>query len=272
MHIFFSSDDLYAPHLAVSIASILSNADAEDEFNFYILEGSISPTNKDVLLKLKAIKDFHIEFIQVNTDDFTECATVSGCRHVTLPTYFRFKIASFKPQLTKALYLDCDIVVKTSLKDLWNADISHHVLAAVEDPVHIFEKTDSQNRTGNRYYFNAGILLLNLQKWRDENLETVCFDYLKNNKDKIKWADQDVLNGVLVNQIRLLSPKWNVQSHIFMQGQYMFSSHEEVVNAINQPHIIHYSTHIKPWLKGAEHPYKHEYDFYRQKVEKLATV
>ncbi|OLA94347.1 MAG: hypothetical protein BHW64_04290 [Candidatus Melainabacteria bacterium LEY3_CP_29_8] len=133
MDIFFASNDNYVQHLSVSIASILINSLPNEKFNFYILDGNISDKNKNILLSLKDIKDFNIEFIKVQEEMFKMCFITPESYHVSIQCYYRYIIPLVKPELKKVLYLDCDIVVKDSLKDLWNVDLKDNYVAAVED-------------------------------------------------------------------------------------------------------------------------------------------
>mgnify|MGYP003295232784 CR=1 FL=1 len=124
-NICYSLDSNYAEQLAVSITSILKNADITDNINFYILDGGLTIEDKSKIELLKNIKNFSIHYISVNAEDFQYCPLLVEKNdehkdyHVTLPTYFRFKLVEFLPDLSKVLYLDCDVIVRTSLKELF---------------------------------------------------------------------------------------------------------------------------------------------------------
>ena len=246
-------------HLAVSVASILCNADKEDEFEFYILDGGISEKSKAKINKLKKIKPFEIEYVAVNPTEFANCASAANLNYITVPTYYRFKIASLKPELEKAIYLDSDIVVKKSLSDLWKEDISDFAAGVVEDAAFPKLRQDNKDRLGCKEYFNAGILLLNLKKWRESDTEKKCFDFVEKEKDKILLGDQDVLNAVLKDETKFLHPKWNVQTSAFNGGSYEYFSEAENNDAIKKPAIIHFTTCFKPWDPKRKHQHEKEY-------------
>jgi lipopolysaccharide biosynthesis glycosyltransferase len=267
IHIFFSSDEVYMQHLAVSIASILCTANKDDGFCFYILDGGISEKSKEKINKLKRIKSFEIEYILMNDEEFKNLPLMSNCGHVTLPTYYRFKLARLKPELDKILYMDCDIVVKKNLSELWNEDISEFFAGAVEDASFPKLRQDNKERLECDKYFNAGILLLNLQKWREFDIETKCFEFVEHEKEKILWNDQDVLNAIFKDKTKFLHPKWNLQTWALNGGSYEYSSKEECDEAIKNPAIIHYTTRFKPWDAKLKHQLQNEYFKYLNLTE-----
>ena len=189
-NICYSLDNKYTEQTAVSIASILKNADIDDNVNFYILDGGLTKEDKNKLELLRNIKNFNIEYIKVNNNDFKNCPLLQENNkeyHVTIPTYYRFKLATYLNKLDKVLYLDCDIIVRTSLKELYKLDISKYAAAMVPDA----ESKKEALRLNIKKYFNAGLMLINLDFWRKNNIENLLFDYALNNKDKILWQDQD---------------------------------------------------------------------------------
>ena len=109
-NICYSLDSHYTEQLAVSITSILKNADISDNINFYILDGGLTVEDKFKIEILKNIKNFNVQYILVDEKEFKTCPLLvekdetRSDYHVTLPTYFRFKLAEFLPNLTKVLY------------------------------------------------------------------------------------------------------------------------------------------------------------------------
>jgi len=265
INIFFSSDENYTQHLAVSIASILCNAGTEDELIFSILDGGISEKSKFKINKLKKIKNFEIEYIPINEDDFKNYPLNPRLKHITLPTYYRFKIASLKPNLEKAIYLDCDIVVKTSLKELWETDIANCAMGVIEDCASPKSRQEFFDRLGCDSYFNAGILLINIKKWNELNLENKCFELVGKEKEKLLWNDQDILNLLFQNNVKFLHPKWNFQTNCFRNGKFTLYSQEEINQALKKPSIIHYTNPVKPW--SPHNIYFFEKDYFLFKKE-----
>ncbi len=206
INICYASDNNYAKYLALSIATILTSKNDEDNLHFYILDGGISDIAKQKLLNLKKIADFDIDFIQVDEKKFNDCPLEQGAR-LTRAAYYRLLIADFIPDVDKILYMDCDIQVKSSLKELFSSDIKDYYLAAVED----IDEVKNSNRLNLKKYFNSGVLLLNLVKFREIDFTSKIFDWIAVHKDQIVFHDQDVLNLYFADNVKFLDKKWNLQ-------------------------------------------------------------
>ncbi len=254
-NICYSLDSKYAEQLAVSITSIIKNADVNDIVNFYILDGGLTKTDKSDIELLKNIKNFNIEYISINPEDFNNCPLLKdkdikySDYHVTLPTYFRFKSASIFKKLNKILYLDCDVIVRKSLKELFETDIEKSAVSMVLD----VESKKEAVRLNLKKYYNAGVMLINLDYWRKNDVENRLFNYAFNNKDNILWQDQDILNCVLADEIKKLGEKWNYQYFLYENID---------IKKLADCVILHLSGRFKPWLIHFEHPVYDEYYYY----------
>jgi len=251
INICFASDNNYVPHMAASIVSILKNANVDDELYFYILSNKIKQEYKNKLLELKKIKDFNIEYLDINEDDFKNFPFPTETKHITITTYFRYKISSILPNLDKIIYLDCDIIVKNSLNELFKTNIENYSLGGVEDIGYIsLQKLKIAKYVFTGFYINAGVLLINLKKWREDNIEDKLFEYTLNNKDIINIADQDVINAVLKDNILALDYKWNVQDSFYRYKKQEVKGNinsKKIIMASKNPAIIHYTFKVKPW-------------------------
>ena len=261
INICFSSDNNYAKHMAVAMISILKNSKSEDSYNFYILDGGISPKNKTKINELLKIRSFNIEYLNVNSDDFKDCPMTGYVKYITLPTYYRFKIASLLPNIDKILYLDCDIIVDSDISELYNYNIEQYYIGAIPE---VFNQ-DHKRRLdieGNAYYCNAGVLLINSKKWREDNIEGKLFEYAKKPQREIIFQDQDVLNEVLKYKIKYIPLKWNVQhDSIFSSNSYIYHSQERE-ESLKNPSLVHFSHKYKPWNYKCYNKFKNLYYLY----------
>ncbi|MCX4276034.1 MAG: glycosyltransferase family 8 protein [Candidatus Gastranaerophilales bacterium] len=277
MNIFFSSDDNYARHLTVSIASILYNADKNDKFNFYILDGGISDKSKKYIEKLKKIKKFNIKYIVLNDKMFEKCPLKEECKHISKPTYYRYIIPTINPDIEKCLYLDCDIVVNAPLDEFYNMDFEDNYAVVVEDMFTVAK--EDKIRLDVDTYFNAGVMLINNKKWIEDDITNKLFENTSKLINLIRWVDQDILNYTFNKKIKLVHPKYNCQTWVFKEVLSDVYSDKELEEGFSNPVIIHYSSDTKPW-NGGRVPYASEYfkylkmtsykkDYYKQKIDKL---
>lgn len=259
MEIFFACDNNFVQHLCVAITSILKNSLPNENFNFYILDGGITNSNKIKILSLKKIKNFEIEFIEIDDSMFKACPITQECQHISKQTYYRYIIPNLKPELEKAFYFDCDIVVSDSLNEFWNMDLNNNYVAAAEELW-----IDAHNyyiSNGILKSFNAGILLINVKKWIEDDIPNKLFEntaYLKK-INKLKWQDQDVLNYTFNNRVIFVAPKYNLQQTAFFNGQHSLYTVEEMYYSKIRPAIIHFSGHLKPWNNECWHPLWQKY-------------
>ena len=246
--IVFSCDNNYIAHLCSTMASILINKNDNVIPYFYILNDGISTKNKKRIESLKKLSSFKYKYILVNKNQFSNAPMT--VKHISLSTYYRYVIAEVLDECDKVIYLDCDLNVLSDLTELYNTDIDNYYIAGVIDILH----EDNTERLNLEKYINAGVLLLNLKKIRQDNITKKLFNYTKENIDIIKWQDQDVINVVMQNGIMYIDKKWNAQV-----GAYK-ACYTSGFNTIGETaNIVHYIGFDKPWLLYSNNPFKHIY-------------
>lgn len=248
IHIFFASDNNFVLPLYNALSSILRNANVQDNLNFYILDKDISENNKNKIKNLKKVKPFNIEYIKINDDLFKDCPLLKICGHISLQTYYRYIIPRVKPNLPKVLYLDCDILVKSSLSDLWNIDLKDTYCGAVQE---LYKDSNIDARRLNvKTYFNAGVLLLNNKKMIEDNTTDELFRVTKDlyESGNLVYQDQDVLNVVFNDNITWMSPRFNYQQNMSGDSSEKIYSQTELEDAKRNVVLVHYNSGIKPWL------------------------
>ena len=257
INICLSSSNEYSQHLGVTIASILKNARKSEKINFYILDGGISDENKAKLLSLKKIKDFSITFYKINYDEFKNLHLEGN--HVTVVSYFRYKIAEVFSELDKILYLDCDMIIQDSLGDLYKENIDEYWIAGVEDLGYYYHRRELKRETES-FYINTGVILMNLKKWREDNISQKLFDFTVENGAILVHQDQDVINMVLNEKSKPLEYKWNVQDSFYRNAdRNRHPNRLQLKEAKNKPSIIHFTGKIKPWDEFIYLPMAHLY-------------
>ena len=234
INICLSCDDNYTKYAGVVIASILANSNDNDNLMFYILDGGISKEKKQQISSLTSIKNCQINFVPIDENMFSDYAKVKTHKYISIATYYRLKAPSLLPNVDKIIYLDCDVVVNTSLKELYEIDIKDYLLAGVSDNK---KRMVKENPT----YVNAGILVFNLEKMRQENTEEEFYNYTKENVNNITKGDQEIINEVCKGKIKVIDSQWNVQTSNFVNRS----------DYTTNPKIIHYLSKEKPWKFGS---------------------
>lgn len=250
-------DDNYIQHLGVMLCSLLENTPQKSRVNISVIDGGITNDNKNKLSSfIKDTYKLNIKYLIIDPQIYSEFQI---SYHFTHTIYYRISIPSLLlSDISKALYLDCDLVLKDDIGKLWSYDLGEYCLAAVESV-----SIDKEHLRGiipsNASYFNSGVLLINLSKWRESNITQQVIQFIKNYQDKIIWWDQDSLNVILYKQWLSLPLKWNQQTNFFEISTQKTDRKDELMEAINSPSIIHYTGLHKPWEYIDNHPYKYEY-------------
>lgn len=272
-----SVNDKYVPYLSVLLASIMQYSEKGQPIEVVVLYDEISEENQKILTAFYAKGQFSIRYINVCDRMQGYHLFVNGAKgseYLSKETYFRLLAPELLPEYDIALYLDCDTIVQAGWQDIYREDISGYLLAGVQDIWGNWQCYDSHSELF-RYrkqqlelddpflYFNAGVLLLNLQAFRD-NFDQ---DELLRIAASRSWNkhDQDVLNYISKDRVLFLEYAWNMiecpgkkarntvprseRMHYEEQGEY--------------PRIIHYASR-KPWItKGV---------FYEQNFWKSASM
>ena len=197
INICFASDDNYAPYFGIAILSILKNAAKEDKFHFYILDNEISEENKAKITHFSSQNPFEITWLSFDEKVFEKCGTKNSSW--PLSTFGRYLIPELIPA-DKVLYLDCDVMVRGSLAELWKEDLDGYYLAGAPDYNVMWRGKLKERFKGEmehpQEYVNAGVLLINNKKWKEEHLFQILLDYSVRNAPFLHWMDQDAINYI----------------------------------------------------------------------------
>lgn len=271
---FLAINDAYVQHACVVIASAACNSNSR--LAFYILNSSLSPESKKKIESLRGLCEFDLEYIQINEN------IMGGMRirdeHITIETCYRLLIPTLRPELDKAIYLDADLVVRHDLTELWEMDVEGCYAGVVEDVVADIKVENYDSIFPTRRYFNAGVILLNLKKIRQDISFARFVEIERRHRAALRHQDQDVLNIAFGGNVRYLPLKWNV-TFFFFNPRRRFPktlgfTTAEVVAAREDPAIIHFIGAYKPWIVPCgfmSSPYAGEYFKYLDTIIKGNT-
>ena len=236
--IFFTVDDKYVPFLAVALQSLIENSSEKNYYLIKILYTSITEENQEKIKKYEK-EHVNIEFVDLNYYINKIKNKLYTRDYYSVTTYFRLFIPNLYPQYNKALYLDCDIVLLADVAELYNIDMGDNLVAAAPDDViqkiEVFQEYVEKvvGVADYRNYFNAGVLLMNLDELRKFDFQEKFLYSL----EKIKFAvaqDQDYLNRLCKGRVKIISNVWDK----------MPISNDTDTNDLK---LIHYNLAFKPW-------------------------
>lgn len=273
----FSINNGYVKQLATVIMSILKNSNSKFDFN--VLHRDITCDNmKKLESMLKKYDNAEIKFYNIsdylkNQDLESFMSRRKDYNYISIETYFRFFIPDIFKQYDKVIYLDSDIIVFTDLFNLYNIDLKDNYLGAIQDTFLELAVNNHKIKTSlhpqmsyseyfkkhlykqNNKYFNAGILLFNVKKMREDNITLKLFDFALKNSP-LEFQDQCVLNAVLEKSTTYIDYRWNVlkdlKSYINLFPQDKKNIFEQIYK---KPYIFHYVWHNKPWLIHDDYNY-----------------
>ncbi|RZK12130.1 MAG: glycosyltransferase family 8 protein, partial [Flavobacterium sp.] len=215
-------NDHFAILLATLIKSLTYNHSSEELLSIYIVNDKISLRTQTKIIDF--FKDEHLDINWLSMSDVIDRNIDLPSDSSTFPSnvYVRLFIPMFLPKtIKKAIYLDVDMIVCTDISLLWNIDLGEYPVAAVRDR----SQTVSSKWGGiTNYkelglapetpYFNSGLLILNLDIWRSDNITSKIITSINSNIKYAKIPDQYGINIVLANKIMELDYKWNCYPHL----------------------------------------------------------
>jgi lipopolysaccharide biosynthesis glycosyltransferase len=168
-------------------------------------------------------------------------------------TYDKLTVAErLPPDLKKVIWLDCDMLVLADLAELWDMSVGEAHMLAVRDALVPFVSSrfgisafDEIGLASSTPYFNAGMMVIDLDKWRASKVATKTLEYLRRFHERVFFWDQEALNAVLARQWTQVDERWNWSANLDRLSRN--GSHSENGNG-KQPRIVHFNGNIKPWM------------------------
>ena len=239
--IFFTIDDGYAPFLAVALNSAIKNANPDRKYRAIVLHQDLCETN---IAKLQSLQtdNFKIELTPVKANFEALDDRMSNrlrCDYFTLTIYFRLFIPAMFPQYDKGIYIDSDVVLTDDIAKLFDIDIGDNYIGAcndlsIADVPPLVAYTENAVGVKAKEYINSGVLLMNLKKLRENDLEGHFLNLLSTYHFDSIAPDQDYLNAMCNGNIYYLDEAWDAMPN-------------DAKPQLEKTHLIHYNLFSKPW-------------------------
>ena len=246
------TDANYMDFTRVAINSAKETKCPLSRYNFNIMTVDVSSSDVEALQAL-ASDDVTIRVIPQQEADLFYIRDT----HVSKASLLKYYIPNALPELDKVLYIDSDVLVLHDLNKLYQTDVSQVYLAAVKDPSWFFENTHviELNLEKRGFYFNSGVMLMNLKKIREDNIVEALETFTNNNFRT--YMDQDALNVVVGDKVLLLPFEDNAINfffeHVDMSTMNEFygrnwQTYDDVFAPVT---ILHFASSKKPLGKMA---------------------
>ena len=255
----YITDNNYVNYLRTSIRSIIANKNPKTRIVIYVVEYNVSDANIDKIKKEQR-SNVAINIIPSPKDKLDKLNGGSRINpKVTKADNAKFFLASLLKNVGKVIYLDADTIVLKDLSDLYNTDLADNYVAAVDD----WESTWADSFT--KRYFNNGVMLLNLENMRRNNIEKELVDYKINDKFP-RFVTQDAFNSVMYGKVLYMPLIYNTFAPEFDNERlfiprirqllgdryntklYPYKNIQEYRDDVRVIHYCGYSN-IKPWYK-----------------------
>ncbi|MFM7236221.1 MAG: glycosyltransferase family 8 protein [Cyanobium sp.] len=258
MDIVCATDGNYLPHCVAMLQSLKAHHPVE-ELRVNLIFDSV-----DLDILLKAVGFLFEQFTSFNLlrADAELVAGFPFDGHASAATYFRLLLPDLLPSnVSRVIFIDSDAIVMADLQELWQLPLEGKALAAVPD--HWISCRDHGYVHGE--YFNAGIMLIDLEVWRKKDVLGLGRAFAEANPHRLRHWDQDVLNAVFAGQWKTIGERWNACPHLFgllptfsLDPENLTASEQL---AISGPAIVHFAGPgpVKPWNARSTHPLKSHY-------------
>lgn len=269
--IVLSTNDNYAPYLAVTIQSVIENSMINNFYDIYVFHSGLS---ENMIENLEAIYTANLSVTCINIKNCISDSLFT-CAHYSVEMYYRVLIPEVLSQYSRAVYIDCDLVFTEDIAKLYNQELNGNILGACNNFVNnrMAKYLENTLHIQLNQYINSGVLVIDCKKFIAEKIKEKFFMTLSL-RNSYSCPDQDVLSIVCMGKIQLLSDTWNFQWH----HQFADTPREQLVSIYQQRYdyvmknhnVIHYTSNIKPWntpnkkFADAFWRYARNSDFYEQ--------
>lgn len=250
MNIFISADNKYIQPAQVMLTSFFKNNNTESHTIFF-MHRNTKQSNIKKLEDIVASFDSVFVPIQITAENFKD---FTATERFPIEIYFRLSIPTLLPETEdRALWLDVDLIVNKTLYEFYNQSFDEKAFIACHDTYAKEEHIKNLGLSSCANYINSGVILFNLPIMRKNTLNDY-YNFFVKNQEVIAWPDQDILNCVFENQIKVLGDdNYNVQVL-----DWRFNNE----NKLNNASIIHFVGPRKPWEKNYTNPAAEKWDEY----------
>ena len=250
INIVFITDNDFSILTGVAIYSLKKHRNDNCVYNINIICNNVDNNYISKFNKLKS-KNFKINIIKVDGTKYENLKKDN--LHVSTTALFKFDLPNIFQNLDKILYIDGDVLFQSDLCELYNTDISSVYAGVCVDYGGLIYPSDFKSRLKikHKYYFNSGMLLLNLKRLRKDNIPKKLIEYrLKKNN---YYMDQDAFNVVFRENVKYLSLNynfvitcWRDYDESVLTDFYKLKKQDKMIDYLLNADIVHFASADKP--------------------------
>lgn len=274
LSVLYIADENFAPLVGISVTSLFENNPAERiALSVYILTTNMSDTNKSLFADLAEQYHQCISIINVGGElkkiEQLNLAKYRGSAMTNLRLWFD----KFVPNsIGRILYVDADTIICDSIEELVDYDMQGKMLGMVYDA---YGKIIADKEHKGDSYYNAGIILIDCEKWRKGLWRKKIISYINRNGAPFAHPDQDIYNILCRDEIVRLPIRYNYQPIHQMYSdklvcrllnKFDYYSPQEISEGRKKPAILHMVRVFgrNPWHKDNTHPFDSLYKRYKK--------
>lgn len=264
-----AADRQYIRPLGVALGSVVAHLDPCRRLAIHVIARSI-PEEHRALVARSVAGD--LVTLSWHEPDSSSLLGVPLWGVMPITTYYKLLIAELIPRdIDQVLWLDGDTLVMGDIAPLWDGGTGGHPVMAVQDALVPLVSSRfgvaRYRELGLRHdakYFNAGVMLIDLHRWRRQEVAARALAYLKTYARSVSFWDQEGLNAVLSDEWGELDPVWNWSVTV---GQVDMGRTDGCRSMDPAPRakIVHFTGNLKPWRYHGRHPC---YDAYYESVDR----
>ncbi len=252
-HVACVAEGEYVRHAAAMLHSVLAHERRGAVHVHYLHGDDLRPRDRATLGRWLDEQGAAATFHRIADE---RCAGLPTEGFTGRATWYRIFLPELLPGVERVLFLDADVIVCDALDELWATDLDGAYLAAVTNvlPPEYADRPAAMGLASADAYFNAGVLLLNLELMRREECTARLHAFGVEHAAELVLRDQDALNAVLAGRRRPLDPRWNAMNVLWWPLADAVFPPDVLERARRLPAIRHFEgpADNKPWHRACD--------------------
>jgi lipopolysaccharide biosynthesis glycosyltransferase len=267
-HVVTCADHRFAIGAWITIWSTYNHTPDNTNLRFHLLTTEPSAPEFAKMMELAKRWGMKLSIKRATADSIKK---LPASERLPIYAYLRLLAPGILEGISRFLYLDSDLLVRSSVSPLYEMLGENTIAVAARDYYYDvlesgLKQTYSElNVEKNHPYFNSGVMMVNADAWRSREVSERAMEYLDRHAATVLHGDQDALNAILAGELKELDLSWNVQLGALeyfdrvgwpVERESLRSRKAEL---LRDPKIVHFIGPSKPWSDGLTIPYGGQY-------------